>query len=1007
MQNFLPGDVGILENGNVVLVRSASESVIQGEEYLPQHTIGADPALIQAREYAPAEISPVEDFSACWVSPARLGFGSLNEGDKELLSLARELASPFGPNTKAIVDFRGQGIALVAVSPEGVCASTAIGLQAPPPSLLKYVLEPELYAKAEAPTMQPSFDSWVADGALEKDVTDAQMLHAFARGLFDETSRVFGKFHHYQDWFTQDSKLPNVKRIIAWANRPWLHPKAQPQSILDSISAIRTKHADSHEEILVLISATATRRAAEEFVTDYEDYLVDTGLAPGRINVKTENGGNILGDRPTAQFQLATDGADDALAIDRFLRTSAGRGFLEVDSILSLEDDDKVTAGILKSDSPLLLIDGRGGSGKTTTLMRKAAIDSGKGRRVAFIVASTSLKNRLRRLKRHIPSWGKYRKNFDIWSADLIGTTTRPEATRRAAEGVGRPGGGVIVRQDTLNRAVEAEIIGQRNPFLIAAHQIILISQSPTPEYDTVILDEAQDLWPQHWMIAIALLAQQSPDGAQMFPQSAQLRIAFDERQNMLHRDSITNSIFFEIKAKKLSARINQSRMVEVALAFKESLALAQAANANFFAKDAQVWVRQEAIFRQSESLAEYADHLIQTFESSNPDLYGQMTLFSGDNKLKDRVREPIRDLTPGSVSELVDSIVVHNNECNVANTGPLAVALPDGISRWEARKSGLPWLGGELCLRLFAAGMHLARTSNIAIGTAESLRRTAIGLAELGEAFGINSEDFEARTLPESQVEFLYLRNDRRMPIETKGIKFRKVLKRLVESAITYRASGAGITLLGEPYTLKGFEFGTLINIPADSKKPNSQRDYAVATRPRWALLNVDRESLKWSASQFTLPAMLIEENIESLGQFPVFSPDLVRALADDQQSSLDVMTNALLAPFLEANQWERLLNPTIKSLLYVVTPAALKQLGTTEAWRSHAPADTTPEEIYGKNGSMSHLFNEPFATRADLQDALGQNHGGGVQMEVIEALAALCGPRLDGDAAQVESPL
>jgi hypothetical protein len=40
----------------------------------------------------------------------------------------------------------------------------------------------------------------------------------------------------------------------------------------------------------------------------------------------------------------------------------------------------------------------------------------------------------------------------------------------------------------------------------------------------------------------------------------------------------------------------------------------------------------------------------------------------------------------------------------------------------------------------------------------------------------------------------------------------------------------------------------------------------------------------------------MLIEENIESLGQFPVFSPDLVRALADDQQSSLDVMTNALL---------------------------------------------------------------------------------------------------------------
>jgi hypothetical protein len=62
------------------------------------------------------------------------------------------------------------------------------------------------------------------------------------------------------------------------------------------------------------------------------------------------------------------------------------------------------------------------------------------------------------------------------------------------------------------------------------------------------------------------------------------------------------------------------------------------------------------------------------------------------------------------------------------------------------------------------------------------------------------------------------------------------------------------------------------------------------------------------------------------------------------------------------------------------------------------HDPADTTPEEIYGKHGSMGHLFNVPFATRADLQEALAQNHGGGVQMEVIEALAGLCGPRVEG---------
>jgi hypothetical protein len=1007
MQNFIPGDVGILKNGNVVLVRSVSESVIQGEEYLPHHIIEANPVLIQSTEYAPAEVAPVEDFSACWISPARLGFGSLNTGDQELNSLARELATTLGPNTKAVVDFRGQSITLVAVSPEGECASTAIGLLAPPPSFLRYVLEPELYANAQTPALQPNFDAWVADGKLEKGVTDAQMFHAFARGLFDETSRVFGKFHDYREWFTQETKLPNTQRIIAWANRTWLHPKTQAQAVQDSIGAIRTKHAVGGEGITILISATATRRAAEEFVTDYEDYLADSGLAPGRIAVEITQDNTLLVRQPTARFHLSTDVTDGIATVDRFLRTSAGRGFLEVDSLLALEDDDEITSGILDNEAPLLLVDGRGGSGKTTTLMRKAAADAGKGRRVAFIVASTSLKNRLRRLKRQIPSSGNLRKDFDIWSADLIGTATRPEATRHAANGVGRPGGGYIVRPDKLTRALTVGLIGQRIPYLITAHQIILTTELPKPEYDTVILDEAQDLWPQHWMIAIALLAQRGSDGAIVFPEGAQLRIAFDERQNMLHRESITNSMFFKISKTRFRALINQGRIEDAALGFKESMALARAANAKFFDKDEQVWYRQEAVFRQSISLAGYSDKLIRQFESENPDLYrepdAQLTLLS----LQDRVSEPIRELTPKSLNELVESIVAHKADCQVGNTGPLAVALPDRSSRRDARHSGRPWLGGELCLRLFAAGMQLARTSNIAIGTAESVRRTAIGLAELGEAFGVKIDDFELRATEDSRIEFLYLRRDRRTPTETKGIDYAKVLKRLVESAITYRASGAGITLLGEPYTLKGFEFGTLISIPADIDKPNLQRDYAVATRPRWALFNVNREALNWRASDFTLPAMLIEANIEIIGQFPVFSSDLVRALADDQQSSLDVMTNALLAPFLEANQWERLLNPTIKSLLYIVTPAALNQLATTEAWRTHAPAGTTPEEIYGKNGSMSHLFNEPFATRADLQDALGQNHGGGVQMEVIEALATLCGPRLDGDAAQVESPL
>ena len=78
-------------------------------------------------------------------------------------------------------------------------------------------------------------------------------------------------------------------------------------------------------------------------------------------------------------------------------------------------------------------------------------------------------------------------------------------------------------------------------------------------------------------------------------------------------------------------------------------------------------------------------------------------------------------------------------------------------------------------------------------------------------------------------------------------------------------------------------------------------------------------------------------------------------------------------------------------------ITPAALKQLAATKAWRTHGPTGATPESIYGKNGAMGHFFNEPFTTRHDLQAALVENHGGGVSMDVIEALVPCCGPRTE----------
>lgn len=78
-------------------------------------------------------------------------------------------------------------------------------------------------------------------------------------------------------------------------------------------------------------------------------------------------------------------------------------------------------------------------------------------------------------------------------------------------------------------------------------------------------------------------------------------------------------------------------------------------------------------------------------------------------------------------------------------------------------------------------------------------------------------------------------------------------------------------------------------------------------------------------------------------------------------------------------------------------VTDAALRALGRTEAWRLHAPGGHTPASLYGKGGAMGHLYGVPFETEGDLQAALAENHGGGVPMEVIEVLAALCGPRTE----------
>ena len=79
-------------------------------------------------------------------------------------------------------------------------------------------------------------------------------------------------------------------------------------------------------------------------------------------------------------------------------------------------------------------------------------------------------------------------------------------------------------------------------------------------------------------------------------------------------------------------------------------------------------------------------------------------------------------------------------------------------------------------------------------------------------------------------------------------------------------------------------------------------------------------------------------------------------------------------------------------------ITPAALQQLATTEAWRTHGLVGFTPESIYGKHGAIPDLFNVPFTTRHDLWFELTENYRMGVPPEVMEALVACCGPLVEG---------
>ncbi len=83
-----------------------------------------------------------------------------------------------------------------------------------------------------------------------------------------------------------------------------------------------------------------------------------------------------------------------------------------------------------------------------------------------------------------------------------------------------------------------------------------------------------------------------------------------------------------------------------------------------------------------------------------------------------------------------------------------------------------------------------------------------------------------------------------------------------------------------------------------------------------------------------------------------------------------------------------------------WTVDTRSLAALGATTAWQqwvSRLAGDRwTPEAIYGPGGSMPHHFGRPFPTAEALRTALLENMGGGVPIEVIDALVQCCNPDL-----------
>ena len=889
-QSFLTGDIAVTPDGSVLVISEISQDQISGNCFSPQ----VEPSLAftqgTSASFSLQSLKPVNDFEVSWISPARLAFAPLTLEEQIVREAAYRAARRVGQEPKAVVISSPKSISIVAFGSNGGCISLSLSKKQPPFVLIKDAITSTRTKTGPKDKVAAPFEvmeRWIADGSLGEDGIKRTHSGMIAQLVGDFHSSL-NRRNDQKRWFTGYPLESDQTRVHKWLAFGW--PVSARVSDLTSAHRANTSTRGTSfrigklEDVSFLFQSEPAVEQGQRIISSYEEFLFDHGVEIENEIERPEIRTNKRGTEPLeyASFTLpaAQVGGKDALKL--FLNSSAAHGFLLVEDPISLACDVPSLETLIaeRAGRKLVAIDGPGGTGKTTTLMRIAAADAAAGRRVAFLVCSVSLKNRLRRLQRRIPGFGSYRKDFSIFSADAItagdeNDLYRTEASRSAVQGMNKPGGGLgLSAENTLEPAIKSNKLGEKLPFLIAAHQLRELTRTSNAEFDTLIIDEAQDLHPQHWLLAFALIARRraATDASKEMEISgdATVYIAFDERQNLKHRPSILDPLIVQfLQNGVIKVATSREKLQKFALSFIEALSLAKAIDLRFNGSAVQ-WVRNRDVVRQTSALAENAASIIAGYEMNHPDLYG--TLWGGIDppSLQDRTAEPVSVVHPTDVEDLVEEIKKHEQISRREQLLQLAVALPEA---WNMRKPS-SWMAGELALRLIASGIPQTRTPGLAIGFGSSLMRVAM---KYGAASGMEQDDFGFWSSQCQRLQGVFALDNRRGKASN---RYKMVLMRVLLDAVLLRQAGESYLTVADAFSLKGSEVGTLLDLTGDVTTADVQTTYSMATRPRWKLVQGDLGSVSFPKNSGYSRLCREIMRLLSLDILPVLTPSGVRDL-------------------------------------------------------------------------------------------------------------------------------